>query len=150
MKTRILTLALLLVTTLGSAFANNSVGVSEKALSSFKKEFENAREVRWESTKDYSKATFKLNEQVMFAYYGIDGQFLALSRNITTSQLPISLSADLKKSYNSFWITDLFEMASNDETTYYVTVENADHVITMKSTGAGGWEVYKKEKKAIA
>jgi hypothetical protein len=147
MKTRILTLALLIVTSISSAFANNAEGVSEKALSTFKKEFDNAREVRWEATKEYSKATFKLNDQVMFAYYSTDGDFLALSRNITTTQLPISLSADLKKSYTSMWVSDLFEMASNNQTTYYATVENADQTITLKSTGANGWEVYKKEKK---
>lgn len=148
MKTRILTLALLFVTTIGSAFANNAEGVSEKALTSFKKEFDNASEIRWESTKDYAKATFKMNDQVMFAYYSTEGQFLALSRNIKSSQLPINLSADLKKSFNSYWISDLFEMASNNETTYYATVENADQLVTLKSTGANGWEVFKKEKKS--
>ena len=148
MKTRILTLALIIVTSISSAFANNSEGVSEKAVSSFKKEFENAKDVRWEASKEFSKATFTMNDQVMFAYYSIEGTFLAVSRNIKTTQLPISLSADLKKSYNAFWITDLFEMASNTETTYYATVENADNVIVLKSSGAAGWEVFKKEKKS--
>lgn len=150
MKTRILTLALLITFSISSAFANNTAGVSEKAISSFKKEYVNAKEVKWESTKDYSKATFKMNDQVLFAFYSVDGEFIALSRNIKTSQLPINLSSKLKKSFASYWVTDLFEMASNNETSYYVTIESADHVIILKSGGVNGWEVYKKEKKSIA
>lgn len=148
MKTRILTLALVIVTSFSTVFANNSEGVSEKVKSTFQKEFQSASEVSWEAAKEYSKATFKMHGQVMFAYYGTDGKFLALSRNLTTSQLPISLASELRKEYNSYWITDLFEMASEGATTYYATVENADQVVVLKATASSDWEVFKKEKKS--
>src|SRR5688500_5070553 len=147
MKKRILTLALLLSLSISSIFANTVEGVSQKVMNSFKAEFSNARDVRWESGKDFVKATFTLHEQIMFAYYSVDGEQIAVSRNIISSQLPLNLLTDLKKNYTGFWISDLFEMASKGDTSYYMTVENGDYSIVLKSNGSSGWEVYKKDKK---
>ena len=149
MKKQILTLSLAVLVAFSSAFANGKEGVSQKAVESFSKEFVNAKNVQWESGKEFNRATFELNQQVMFAYYSADGDLLAVSRNITSNQLPIRLSADLKKQYGNFWISDLFEMASNNETSYYVTLESADQTIVLKAVGANAWELYKKEKKEV-
>src|SRR5690349_14254396 len=121
----------LLLTLVTSSFARTDEGTNEKAINAFKKEFATARNVQWEQGKDYSKATFTLNDQVLFAYYSEDGDLLAVTRNILSSQLPINLLADLKKNYNEYWISDLFEMAANDSTTYYVTIESADYTIVL-------------------
>lgn len=147
MKKSILSLALMLTIGLTSIFANNAEGVNQKVISSFKKEFSNAKDVKWENGKEYVKATFTLNGQILFAYYSENGEMLAMTRNITSSQLPINLLNDLKKDYNSFWITDLFEMAAGNETAYYVTLESTDSIIVLKSSDASNWEQFKKEKK---
>jgi hypothetical protein len=150
MKKRILSLALMLMIGLSSTFANNAEGVNQKVMSSFKKEFANAKDVKWESGKDFVKATFTLNGQILFAYYSENGDMLAMTRNIVSSQLPIVLLNDLKKDYSNFWITDLFEMAADNETAYYVTLECSDNVIVLKSIDASNWEVFKREKKQTA
>ena len=150
MKHRILTLALLLSLSLSNIFANTNDEVkNNKAATAFKKDFSQAQEVKWENGKQYVKATFKMNEQVMTAYYTPAGDLLGITRNVTTSQLPINLIADLKKNYKNVWVSDLFEITSNDETNYYITLEDADQTIVLKSTGSYGWTSYKKEKKNI-
>ena len=150
MKKRILAWALLLTIAATSTFANTREGTNERVINSFKKEFAAARDVQWEQTRNYVKATFTLNEQVLFAFYSQDGELLALTRNIVSGQLPINLLADLKKNYNGYWITDLFEMAADNSTSYYVTLESADYTIILKSNGPDGWEIYKKERKNLA
>jgi hypothetical protein len=147
MKKRILVWALLLTFGVSSAFANNAEGVNDKVINSFKKEFAEARDIQWEKSKEYIKATFSLNEQVMFAYYAEDGNLLAVSRNLTSGQLPINLLTDVKKNYSNYWITQLFEIASKSENSYYITLENENQTIVLKSTGADGWELFKKDKK---
>ncbi|MFT3825930.1 MAG: hypothetical protein QM731_18565 [Chitinophagaceae bacterium] len=149
MKKQILALALLLTVSFSSIFANtnNREGVTERVMDAFRKDFASAQEVKWEAGKEYSKATFKMNEQVLFAYYTTEGNLLAVTRNMLSGQLPINLQSDLKKNYNGYWITDLFEMAANNETSYYVTLEGSDYNVVLKSTGINGWEVYKKDKK---
>jgi hypothetical protein len=149
MKRRFLTLALLLSVSVSTSFANtNEDVVNYKAASSFKREFSQAQEVKWENSRQYVKATFKMNDQLMVAYYSNTGELLGVTRNLTTSQLPINLMADIKKNHKESWITDLFEITANDETNYYITLEDADHTVVLKSLGSYGWTTFKKEKKS--
>lgn len=150
MKKSILSWALILMVGLSTSFAHGIEGVSEKIMNSFKKEFSQATEVQWESTKELAKATFSMHGQIMFAYYNVDGNLLAVSRNIVAAQLPMSLLNDVKKNYNEYWISDLFEMSANDLTTYYITLENGDQKIVLKSDDSKNWEIFRKEKKVVS
>jgi hypothetical protein len=146
MKRTIISLALsLLIGTV--SFANNDETIHQKAEQSFKKEFAQAKDVKWQKTGEMVKATFTLNDRVLFAYYNASGDLVAVTRNITTDQLPITLLTSLRKNYTDYWVTDLFEMVSGGETNYYVTVENADHRIVLKSDDFATWSSYRKEKK---
>lgn len=147
MKKRILIGALLLTLGFSNIFANYEETVNHQVMAAFKKEFVNAQDVKWENTKDFVKATFKLNDQVIFAYYSESGERLAISRNIVSNNLPLNLLADLKKNYSGYWISDLFEIVFNTDTSYYVTVQNAENTITLKANG-GSWSVFKKDRKA--
>ena len=149
MRNRILGLTLLLLMGFSNIFANTVVEVNQRVIKSFQKEFSHAQNVKWEDTKEFAKATFTLNGQVMFAYFAENGDLLGVTRNIVSGQLPINLLTDLKRNYADFWITDLFEIAAGNETTYYVTMENADVVLVVNSAGTSGWEVYQKNKKTI-
>ena len=148
MKKLLLSIATVLMMGAGAFAANNGDGAANpQALRSFKKDFVNARNIVWENKDSYTKATFSLNGQVLFAYYNSNGDLQAVVRNILSDQLPINLLTSLRNEYNDCWISDLFEMASNDETTYYVTLETSDKKIVLKSQGADQWEVYSKERK---
>lgn len=147
MKNKILLGVFVLITGISSAFANGKEDVNERIIKSFQKEFAGAQQVQWSTTKDYVRAIFTLNEQVVTAYYSPDGSLLGVSRNIVAGQLPISLFTDLKKNYTNYWISDLFEMATNNDNVYYVTLESSDHKLVLKSNGTNGWEVFKKERK---
>lgn len=149
MKKVILMWAMLLTVGLTSVFANNEETINQRAVSSFKKDFTNAQDVTWESNKDFVKATFKVNDQIMFAYYSQLGELMAVTRNITSNQLPINLLSSVKKNYASYWISDLFEVSSSTDAAYYVTLQSSDQTLVLKSNGVSGWEVYKKEKKSI-
>ncbi len=134
-----------------SAFANgNDEVIGQKTLSAFKSDFTNASHTTWEQKAGFIKATFSLNGQVLCAYYNNDGELQAVVRNIISDQLPLNLLASLKKDYADYWITDLFEISAGSETSYYVTLENSDKKIVLKSDGASYWNVFSKEKKALA
>ena len=147
MKNKILIGVFVFITGISSAFANGKEEVNDKIIKTFQKEFAGAQNVQWVTTKEFVKATFTLNEQVVYAFYDQEGRLLGVTRNILSGQLPINLLTDLKKSYTNYWITDLFEMAANNENGYYITLENSDYKLILKSNGTNGWEVFKKEKK---
>jgi hypothetical protein len=123
--------------------------VSKLAVKAFSKDFTNARDISWEQRENYVRVTFTMNDQVMFAYYNNSGDLQAVVRNIVSDQLPINLLTQLKTEYSGFWISDLFEVASDDQTSYYVTLENADKKIVLNSTNASDWNVYSKSKKSV-
>lgn len=141
--------ALMLTVGLTATFAIESKNLTAQVISSFKKDFAGVQEVAWQDSKDYARATFKMNDQVMYAYYSKDGELQAVTRNITTAQLPISLQAEVRKTYTEYWVTDLFEIAAGGNTTYYITLQDGVQKIVLKSLGSNGWETFRKEKISI-
>jgi hypothetical protein len=129
-----------------TAFANSSNTVNDKVQTSFKQEFATAQNVVFSKTNNYIKAAFTLNNQVMEAYYTADGEMIGVSKNLLSTELPIGLQVDLKRDYADYWISDLFEFATENNSNYFITVENADQKITLQSNG-NEWIVYKKAKK---
>ncbi len=140
---------LALVLTVGTSFAfTGEEAVNKQALNAFKKEFAGATDAAWTVGNNYYKVTFSLNDEKLFAYYNTQGEFLAVTRNISSLQLPLTLQTSLKRSYSNYWISDLFEVAKNDGTNYYVTLETADTKIVLKSADGTDWSIYQKSKKA--
>jgi hypothetical protein len=144
MKKILLMLAITISTI--SAFANDEK-VSPKVLEAFQNEFTAAKEVNWSSGENYYKAEFMFNGQHVNAFYSTAGELLGLTRYITVLDLPLSLQASLKKNYDGFWISDLFEVSKSNNTGYYITLENADTRVIMKASADDEWTVYKKVKK---
>jgi len=146
MKKIMMMLVLVLMVSTTFAFRNKEV-ISKQAVNAFKNEFASATDVAWSVGKSYYKVAFTMDDQKLFAYYNNQGEFIAVSRFISSSQLPLNLQSNLKKIYSNYWISDLFEMTTNDATNYYVTFENADTKIVLKSTDGSSWSVYQKSKK---
>jgi len=131
-----------------TAFAGEDNLVTETVIKSFTSSFKSATDVTWTVSDNIYKASFSLNGQHVSAYYNADGQMLAMTRNISSSQLPLTLQASLKKSYEDYWITDLFEMANEEGTFYYITLENADVKLVMKASGYSDWTSYARQRKS--
>jgi len=140
----ILTLAIA-VTTL-SAFAKDE-NVNQKVLDAFKTEFSTAKEVEWSVGADFYKATFNYNGKYVFAFYNEEGELLGLTRYLSPSDLPLALQNNLKKNYEGYWVSDLFEASKDDATNYYITLENADTKIVLKSA-ENSWNTFSKIKKS--
>ncbi|HWR31910.1 MAG TPA: hypothetical protein VN451_00175 [Chitinophagaceae bacterium] len=121
--------------------------VNQKVLEAFKSEFGSAKNVEWVAGSDYYRAAFVYYEKHVFAYYSSEGNMLGLTRYISPVDLPISLQIGLKKFASGFWISDLFEVAKNETTTYYITLENADEKVVFKSSNSSCWEEFKSVKK---
>ena len=146
MKKMILGLALVLTLTATTAFAGGDV-IPEKALESFKSEFSTAQNISWSTDNMYYKATFVLNGQNVFAYFNPEGEFISTARYLSTLQLPINLLAGLKNGYSKYWVSDLIEVSNKAGTTYYITLENADAKLMLKSSNSGFWAMHNKKQK---
>ncbi|HEV9037754.1 MAG TPA: hypothetical protein VGQ51_14060 [Puia sp.] len=139
--------ALLLTVGISSSFATPNNDRTDAVTASFRKDFKKAELLATESGKNFTKLTFKMNDVVLFAFYSGDGNLLAVVRNIKLSQLPIQLMLKVKQDYSDYWISDLFELDADGSTNYYITLENANSTITLRSADTTTWETYSKKTK---
>ena len=145
MKKIITILALVLTVSTSFAFAGPE-SVSSQALNTFNSEYIGATDAVWTISKDFYQVTFTLDGQRMFAFYNKSGDLIAVTQNISSPQLPTGLNKSLKKLMGNRWITDLFEVTHDDESSWYVTLESADQKIILKSNG-GKWRIYQNMEK---
>lgn len=147
MKKILMMLAMVLSLSTMYAFTGEEA-VNRQAVSNFKTQFRTASDTRWTTGKNYYKVEFNQDDQKLFAYYNFQGEFVAVCRYISSLSLPFGLQNSLKKSYSDLWVSDLFEMATKEGTSYYVTLENADSKVVLSSTDGTTWSVFERSKKA--
>ena len=122
-------------------------GTSPAVVRAFQMDYFGAKEIVWEQVGVLSKATFELDGQYQSVFYSSDGDQVAVTQNLASTNLPKALRASLKKELQGRWITNLFKVSIEGEDTYYVTLENADTQLMLQSTGAKKWTVYQKHDK---
>ncbi len=141
MKKIILSIAILLALT-GTSFAKPTSKINERVFASFKNDFYQASEVKWDVTSSYIMATFQLDKDIMYAYYDFQGNLIGVVHNILTSSLPVQLQKDIKKHYANYWVSDLFKVTNDDGVYYYIQLKNADETIVLTTEGTNGWHRY--------
>jgi hypothetical protein len=141
-------LTLLALASFGSYRATaQDTNIAASVTTAFHTSFKDATQVQWSQSGSHYKATFHLNGQYVTAFYDQAATLLGVTKNISPVQLPVTLQTSLKASYDGHWISDLFEVSDHNGTAYFVTVEDSDTRITLKSI-AGTWSVYKKSRKS--
>jgi protein involved in sex pheromone biosynthesis len=147
MKKLLMAAVLSSVLLVNAAFANKDENVSYQVENAFKQEFGQAKNVSWQKTDNYYKAVFTMNNEQVNAYFTPEGEMIGIIHNMLSTQLPINLQTSLMKKYSDYWITDLFEFARPDSNGYFITLHNADQIITLQSTDGSSWTTYSKVKK---
>lgn len=142
MKTLLVTLAMVFVT--GAAIAREAdPKVDPRILSTFKKEFSNANNVRWEVRTDYVKAHFLLNEQGLVAYFDNTGELMSVARNLLYNQLPLSVIKGLQERYGNAVFSSIVEVTREGETSYLLETEKKGKKIMLQAASNGYVSVVK-------
>jgi hypothetical protein len=141
-----LTAALLLTLGVGSSFARNTNNGDDNVNAYFHKDFRQVELLDTKTSPDYTRFTFKMSGMILTAFYSNKGELLAVTHNIPSTQLPLQLLIQVRRNYSGYWISDLFEYSANGSTSYFLTLENADNKITLRSN-EGDWETYNKTTK---
>jgi hypothetical protein len=144
---RILLMAALVSSSFFMSSYAGEIKTSPVVAQAFQNEFDGAKEIVWEQVGVLHKATFVLDGNFRSAFYNGDGELVAITQNVPTTKLPKQLKASLKHELQGRWITDAFVVSVEGDNTYYVTLENADTTVTLKSAGTKKWTVYQKSDK---
>ena len=132
-----------------TAFAKAPEKVNDLAMASFQKDFRNASEVKWTANSMYVMAAFKLDNQIQYAYYDYQGNLIGVVHHILTSSLPEDLSRDIRKHYSEYWVSELFQVTSEQGSFYYIQLKNADETIVLTTEGTDSWHRYSVAKTSI-
>jgi hypothetical protein len=125
-----------------TAFANAPEKSTDRAIASFMKEFHKASDVSWSANSNYIMAAFELDNQTQYAYYDFQGNLVGVVHHILTSSLPADLSGDIKTHFTGYWVSELFQVSSEQGDAYYIQLKNADEMIVLTTEGTGKWHLY--------
>lgn len=116
----------------------------------FKQKFASAENVNWNRIENFFFVSFQMKETDLTAAYGDDGEFIAISRNISIEQLPLAIADAIKEKYKDYVIpANVTEIAFRGETSYYLTVEGKTSYRQLKCYSNGDITVEKKIKKKV-
>ena len=132
---------LALVSSMLTSYATE--GVNSPALTAgFQTSFPLAKEAKWSAAGDFFKAEFMQEGKAQTAFFTARGEWIATTRNISSEELPKDLKHSLKEVLQHSWITDLVVMDTEEGTSYFVQLQNADTKIIRQSVGDKKWKSY--------
>lgn len=141
MKKNILILTAAFLLSFSAIFANDSNPVPQLIVKELNREFKNPTDVQWKITGNYYKAFFTVDGYALEAFYSHLGELIALSRNITLDQLPMSLLKEAIEKISTNQVTEFFELLTDRGTEYFLRFNTGKDVKTFKSEGYG-WSRY--------
>jgi hypothetical protein len=149
MKKKIVILMTSSLLLFGASYANGIDSTIPAAVTTeFSHDFVHAKAVKWETFDYYFKVTFAEHGKLAFAFYTGSADLMGIANNLRSDKLPVALQTSIKRYYGNYWITDLFRYRTADDGGFFVTLENADKKIILKSSSDRGWDIYKVTNKA--
>jgi len=131
-----------------SATASTPPEVSEKVLKAFNETFIKATDVVWHEMQNLYEASFKQSEIITRAMYDTDGNLLRTTRYYSQENLPINILAKVKKKYEGKSVFGVTETSTEDEVSYYITLEDEKNWYIIKADNWGTLELSQKFRKA--
>jgi len=130
-----------------SASASNPPEVSEKVLKAFNETFIKATDVVWHEMQNLYEARFKQSEIITRAIYDTDGNLLRTTRYYSQENLPINILAKIQKKYAGKSVYGVTELATEDEVSYHITLQDEKNWYIVKADNWGNVELSQKYRK---
>ena len=129
---KLLLAAFITISLVSSAFAEPEFKVNDRVLADFKGKFKAAEQVRWDVTADYAKAVFVENNTNIEVFYNSVGNFIGTSQAISLDNVPTAAKRSLAKRYADYTAKEAIKFESEEETAYYISVENDKRSLVLK------------------
>lgn len=136
-------MATLLIT---SSFASGNKKVNSTITENFKKQFKTADDVSWTVKNDFVKASFEKDGKAQVAFYNFNGELLSTSTPINIDDLPAAIKRAFAKKYDAYVVKEAVKMENDEETAYYLSVENDEETLILKANN-NNLSIFKVTKK---
>ena len=108
----------------------------------FHASFPQVEKTTWSSAGKLYKAEFNLEGEKQFAFFNQSAELVAQSRYIDFTRLPHRLRLDLIKQFPNYNISEMFEVKTELDTDYYVTLERNGVSFILKSSENSKWKLF--------
>lgn len=123
---------------------------NKKVLTAFTSKFRQADKVTWKQVDEIYIANFEMNTREFAAAYSKEGEMIAVSRKLTTDQLPLIVLTSLEERFEGYKLPgQVTEIIMDGATSYYLTLEGATRFLQIKCSADGSVKIDKKIKKKI-
>jgi hypothetical protein len=138
----LLTAAALAIAT--GAFAKSFDTKCTAAQKQLAMEFKDAKNITWSNVGNLTEASFDWNGQQLHGFYNSDGDQVALSREISVSNLPLKAIQAIQDKYSGYTTKEAIEMNSVEAgLSYYVSMENSGKKVILNVSSDGVVSVFK-------
>lgn len=120
---------------------------NQKVTEAFAKEFGGASEVEWSSSEDVYIVSFKLNKDVMRAWYTADGEVTTVQRVIQKEQMTYLSGKTVLQLSEEQTILSIAEISKEGELYYLVKTENDNYKSIYRLSASGEASRIEKKKK---
>jgi hypothetical protein len=120
-----------------SSHAAGDPEVNQEVAKAFKETFIYAEDVNWRKTGSDFQADFWQGAVNVSADYDEWGNLLRTIRHYFEKQLPPLIVAKIKKEYTGRTILFVTEVSSEDDITYYVSLQDDKHIYSIKVSTFG-------------
>jgi hypothetical protein len=133
-KLRVLTTAIALVLTVNTfAATGEETSINPSVSKSFKKDFGTATNVKWQKKDEVYFASFELNNTKSEAAFNEAGEIIALSKIVSTAQLPLAIQVSIAEKYAGYELSkNATEIMYEGQTNYYINVSNNKETVKLK------------------
>ena len=132
-----------------NVFALNKKEVNEKVISLFKKAFPSAEKVIWQEFSDKYMVRFEQSNIQMSIDYDKEGNYLQSKRYYQEDNLPVNILFRIRKKYAEYKVFGVTEISTENNTEYYIKLEDSANWLTVKTDVSGIMEVVEKYKKSL-
>jgi len=139
MKKIILTLSIILAMTVTNSFAAPMVHRDPKAEQEFQKQFSNAKNVVWSTSKEgYLKVIFTWGGHRAEAYFDSNAEIIGTARNLFFDQLPLNVVRAFNNRFKNAVALEVVEITNAEGCKYAITLENKKGKFTTMISSIGG------------
>ncbi|MES1215610.1 MAG: hypothetical protein ABUT20_08835 [Bacteroidota bacterium] len=148
MKKILITLFVFTAIAVNAKSIDRNPEINQKIIKSFNQTFIYAQDVVWQQKDDVYQANFWQGGINIRAKYDEQGNLLGTIRYYFEKQLPPAILSSVKKKYAGKSIFGVTEVSSDEDISYFVTMQDDKNWYTIKSDAFGNLQQTEKFKKA--
>jgi hypothetical protein len=137
----------------GTGKKAHTVTVSYTVVNKFAADFANAKDITWTVNNNFQRADFVLEGVKTSAFYDLQGEFVAVTEDVTAKAVPAASLKEINAKFNGYAVDHVIVLQNNTElnsdaeaTVYFADLKKGEKEVLVRITADAHIELYKEVK----